>query len=354
MKNMALGCLVLLLANGCATTTKAPASTAGAGEPLHGTAGWYGQEFAGRTTANGEIFDPLLLTASHRSLPFGTIAEVKNAKTGQAVRVRINDRGPFVGSRLIDLSYAAARQIGLIESGGGEVDLAIVKVGRGDREPPAPYVVEITEPARSPVAAGVARPPAAVKETPVPDGAPPPLSIVPDAIAARPAAAPAAGAVPSVADSVAVVDSAAVIEERHGVDTRRQVAADGKTVESVPLSPQIPGAARDVTAAPGHESAAALDQSRHTNIHPSEEPRVARNVAASRGSGRYVVQVGAFSIEANAKDLQRRLTRIGEPNHIERTNLYRVMLGPFPSRDQALKARTRLEGAGLSALVLGE
>ena len=55
-----------------------------------GVASWYGQEFAGRTTANGEIFDPLLLTAAHRTLPFGTVVDVRNSKTGQTVRVRIN------------------------------------------------------------------------------------------------------------------------------------------------------------------------------------------------------------------------------------------------------------------------
>src|SRR5213082_3282287 len=77
----------------------------------HGLAGWVGQEFAGRTTANGEIFDPMLMTASHRTLPFGTLLDVHNAKTGQTVRVRVNDRGPYVGDRLIDLSYAAAQQI---------------------------------------------------------------------------------------------------------------------------------------------------------------------------------------------------------------------------------------------------
>src|SRR4029077_7238634 len=97
-------------------------------ENLHGVASWYGQEFAGRTTANGEIFDPLLLTAAHRTLPFGTVVDVKNSKTGQTVRVRINDRGPFVGNRMIDLSYAAAQQIGLIDPGSGEVDVAVVSV----------------------------------------------------------------------------------------------------------------------------------------------------------------------------------------------------------------------------------
>src|SRR6266849_10340202 len=106
-----------LVAYGCTTTApKAPEP-----EKLHGVASWYGQEFAGRTTANGEIFDPMLLTAAHRSLPFGTLVEVLNPKTNESVRVRINDRGPYIGNRMIDLSYAAAQQISLIEPGSGDV-----------------------------------------------------------------------------------------------------------------------------------------------------------------------------------------------------------------------------------------
>src|SRR5206468_11175278 len=115
-----------------------------------------GQEFAVRTTAIGEIFDPLLLTAAHRTLPFGTILDVKNSKSGKAVRVRVNDRGPFVGNRMIDLSYAAAQQIGLVEPGSGDVDVRIVSVGRGDREPPAAYTVTVPQPAEVKISASEA------------------------------------------------------------------------------------------------------------------------------------------------------------------------------------------------------
>ena len=99
------------------------AAAAGARRGAARVASWYGEEFAGRTTANGEIFDPLLLTAAHRTLPFGTVLDVTNPKTADR-RVRINDRGPFIGGRVIDLSYAAAQQIGLIEPGIGEVDMS--------------------------------------------------------------------------------------------------------------------------------------------------------------------------------------------------------------------------------------
>ena len=120
---------IVMAAYGCRTTAPLPPKSPT--EPMHGVASWYGEEFAGRTTANGEIFDPGQLTAAHRTLPFGTVLEITNPKTRQSVRVRVNDRGPFIGGRIIDLSYAAAQQIGLIEPGIGEVDIKLVRLGRG-------------------------------------------------------------------------------------------------------------------------------------------------------------------------------------------------------------------------------
>src|SRR5260370_32980768 len=112
---------VLVFAYGCATARRG--RTLPWPTDLLGVASWYGQEFAGRTTANGEIFDPLLMTAAHRSLPFGTLVDVRNLKTNQSVRVRINDRGPYISNRMIDLSYAAAQQIGPAGLASGEAEL---------------------------------------------------------------------------------------------------------------------------------------------------------------------------------------------------------------------------------------
>jgi len=90
-----------------------------------GVASWYGREFAGRRTASGERFDPSQLTAAHRTLPFGTRVRVTNA-AGESVVVRINDRGPFHGGRVIDLSQAAAAELGLVRAGSGRVELALL------------------------------------------------------------------------------------------------------------------------------------------------------------------------------------------------------------------------------------
>ncbi len=91
-----------------------------------GTASWYGPKFHGRTTASGEPFDMHDLTAAHRTLPFGTLARVTNAANNRSVVVRINDRGPFHGKRVIDLSRKAARAIGLMRRGVGRVTVEVL------------------------------------------------------------------------------------------------------------------------------------------------------------------------------------------------------------------------------------
>ena len=91
------------------------------------TASYYGKGFAGRPTASGERFDPRLLTAAHRTLPFGTLVKVTDALTGKNAVVRINDRGPFHGNRMIDLSEGAARKIGLAGRGTGKVILEVLR-----------------------------------------------------------------------------------------------------------------------------------------------------------------------------------------------------------------------------------
>lgn len=85
--------------------------------PQEGIASWYGKEYHGRTTASGERYDMMAMTAAHRTLPFGTRVRVTNLENGRQVTVRINDRGPFIRGRIIDLSYAAARRINMIRQG---------------------------------------------------------------------------------------------------------------------------------------------------------------------------------------------------------------------------------------------
>ena len=91
-----------------------------------GMASYYGRELAGNRTASGERFNPNDLTAAHRTLPLGTKVRVTNVANGRSVIVRVNDRGPFVGKRLIDVSLGAARQIQMIGAGTAQVRLELV------------------------------------------------------------------------------------------------------------------------------------------------------------------------------------------------------------------------------------
>ncbi len=94
-----------------------------------GIASWYGGIFQGKITANGETYDTYGYTCAHRILPFGTILEVTNVTNGKKVQVRVNDRGPFVDDRIIDLSYAAARDLDMVRDGTAEV--LLIPVGEG-------------------------------------------------------------------------------------------------------------------------------------------------------------------------------------------------------------------------------
>jgi rare lipoprotein A len=93
---------------------------------LSGVASWYGPGFHGRTTANGERYNMNELTAAHKSLKFGTKVRVTNENNGKSVVVRINDRGPYVGSRIIDLSKGAAQAIDMIGSGTASVKVEVL------------------------------------------------------------------------------------------------------------------------------------------------------------------------------------------------------------------------------------
>ncbi len=94
-----------------------------------GIASWYGDDFVGKLTANGEIFDKHAKTAAHKTLPLGTIVKVTNLANNRSTKVRINDRGPYVEGRLIDLSYAAAKELGFDTLGTTQVRLQVIKFG---------------------------------------------------------------------------------------------------------------------------------------------------------------------------------------------------------------------------------
>ena len=121
LKKLSLVLVLLTVLSSCA---RAPYHPRGGVET--GVASWYGPDFHGKFTSNKEIYDMYDMTAAHRTLPFGTYVMVTNLDNGWTATVRINDRGPFVGDRIIDLSYAAARVLGMIGPGTVPVRLEVL------------------------------------------------------------------------------------------------------------------------------------------------------------------------------------------------------------------------------------
>jgi rare lipoprotein A len=176
-----IGLLLLALA-GCSSSPSSPPGVYKLGNPYQiqgrwyypeydqgydrvGIASWYGEPFHGRQTANGEIFDRDMVTAAHPTLPLPSLVRVVNLQNSRALVVRVNDRGPFVDDRLIDLSQEAARQLGFEGQGLAPVRVQFVSLGQAQGVPPQPTVrhvratmpAPVAEPATQLVAGAVAR-----------------------------------------------------------------------------------------------------------------------------------------------------------------------------------------------------
>lgn len=137
--------LIVTIAWGCAPKREIPPPRPPSISPRveYGLASWYGEKFHGRRTSSGEVYDMYQLTAAHRTLTMGTRVMVTHVKNGRSVMVTINDRGPFVAGRIIDLSYAAAKTLWMVEEG-----VARVKVEVLDERPLAqtyegPFTIQV-------------------------------------------------------------------------------------------------------------------------------------------------------------------------------------------------------------------
>ncbi len=132
--------LLLLLALGllAACSSGGRATGAGGGATFEGEASYISDRLAGNSTASGEPYDPQALTAAHRTLPFGTRVRVRRLDTGAEVVVRVNDRGPFVDGRVIDLSRAAAERLGMLRAGVVDVRVTVLDGEARPTSPPPP------------------------------------------------------------------------------------------------------------------------------------------------------------------------------------------------------------------------
>ena len=144
MKRLIMGCavagLIALSAKSEARSSAAiglsPLTVMPKEEYQTGVASWYGQEFQGNTTASGETFDLNGFTAAHLTLPFGTTIRVTNLKNNKNILLRVNDRGPHIGRRLIDVSWAAAKRLGFVRSGTTPVRVEVVTYPKWFLSPP--------------------------------------------------------------------------------------------------------------------------------------------------------------------------------------------------------------------------
>ena len=148
-----------VLLGGCSWVPKG-ASQLDVGIEDRGVASWYGKSFHGKQTANGELFDMEALTAAHRTLPLGTVVRVVNLTNGKHLHVRITDRGPYVNSRILDLSRGASARLGMMEGGLSVVRIQVV----GEHRPVALLSFETTDTPWAALNLSFAAPPSEVTE----------------------------------------------------------------------------------------------------------------------------------------------------------------------------------------------
>jgi rare lipoprotein A len=294
-----------LVSVACSGNHRPATPAAAAGHVTRGTASWYGSQFNGRRTANGERYDMRSLTAAHPSLPFGSLVQVTNLANGRKVVVRINDRGPFGHRRVIDVSYAAARQLGMAGAGTARVELAVL---------PAVYRYD---PAAQP---------------------------------AQPILLAAAGAPPPSAAAAVAPDQSQLLP---GQPTWPSPLAGEAVVAAAPeQQPPLPGqpappalASADPGASPTQAGAAGAV----TATTRTAEPAATRKA----GPAHFTVQVGAFGEVERAGELQLRLASRYPEAAIHSDGIWnRVQVGLFGDREEAEALRREITELGLAAVVV--
>ena len=273
-----------------------------------GVASWYGRKFHGQKTANGETYDMYAMTAAHPTLPLPSYARVTHERSGRSIIVRVNDRGPFLRGRVIDLSYAAAAKLGIIGRGS---DVVVVEaITHADIRKGLNMASSQPQPQ---MARNQSAPkPQTVAAAPVTRAAPAPVPVPAPAPTVAPAPTPPA----STPDALAALDM-------------HTASAPGTTTH-LPASQAVTPAAQPA-------------------IHTPEPPRSPTpTVTADANEGIYL-QFGAFGSYISADRLANQLN--GEIAHVEARNvhihsggdLHRVRLGPYPTRTAAVNAAVRIQ-----------
>ena len=265
-----------------------------------GIASWYGRRYHGQPTSSGERYDMYAMTAAHPTLPIPSYARVTNVANGRSVVVRVNDRGPFLQDRVIDLSYTAAAKLGYVEAGSAEVEVELVTQFDGA--------------ATKLAAAGADRAATAAGATSTP------------APASTRAAAPSPSAAPPLALTLVPIPAANAASAVAGDATRLNV----ETVHSAPEASRADASSPSRVDAP---TPSRVDAPTPSRVDPPD-----------RG---FWLQFGAFNSLANARSamaqLARRLDFLGAAFDIRQEGaLYKVQAGPWPRREDAVAAAGRV------------
>lgn len=278
-----------------------------------GLASWYGKEFHGNQTANGELFDMNAMTAAHRTLPLPSLVQVINEANGKEVVVRVNDRGPFEEGRIIDLSQKAAHALDIVSSGTApvkvkylgpapEIDTSVA-VAAAETEAPAPRIVmaEATPPAPRPDLYGDF----------LMGGAEPTLG---------------------VPDPGQTVATPARVERPANASPRPLVPADVQQASLPPVQTPAPA-------------------SRPEPVRVAATPSSPASTPANAFGPKIYVQIGAFSDISNAEGMNAQVGRQYsvdiEPVRVQGADYFRVLVGPFSSRDAADLAKYQLGARGI-------
>ncbi|HEV7578459.1 MAG TPA: septal ring lytic transglycosylase RlpA family protein [Caldimonas sp.] len=285
-----------------------------------GLASWYGRKFHGRRTASGEVYDMYAMTAAHPTLPIPSYARIRNPANGREVLVRVNDRGPFVAGRIVDLSYAAALRLDLLR-GVAPVELERItfdeiRTGAWRGGAAAVRVAAVTAPLDATSSDG---------------------------------ASPSVGA-PAVVAAAPVIAAPTVVAAANGVAAAAVVDVPAQDVAFAAAGPTAPPlAATLASTAPPLVAPAASTATPPATVATASDSRPRAGRAPAEAARGFWVQLGAFRERDGAETFRHRVGADGEAGWLEPllaifadAALFRVQAGPYPSRDEA-------EGAALRA-----
>ncbi len=290
-----------------------------AGYEVDGTASWYGWE-SGKTTSMGTYFNPRAFTAASRVLPLPTCVEVTNLRNGRSALVLVNDRGPFVDSRVMDLSYGAAKALGVTATGTAPVRIVALAHGRVQDAPPPG-----------------AAPPAPAAAVPSPGVAPAQTNFPPEPVASQPLMTARAMQVTSLPPLGAAPTPAAGAS---GSEAPADDAVGALLADASPTSPTSPTS----SAAPAASSPAPTGAVPQQSVAQAPVPAGALQTYA---------QTGAFTIEGNAQLEADRLRRAGigpvevVPGYVHGRTWYKVQIGPLGADDGQPGLARKLARIGL-------